>query len=711
MAKKKKKRQSRTKSKRSMRLKLKQKTVYSIVQIFFISLAALVIVSFLRQGLILIYLNDFLIAYFSWTTIFLPFIFLSSGLLVSKFKTPLAQPNVVVGGVLAFISLVAISSAGKLGTIAWEGLSALLTPAGAFIVLLGTSLMGVIVLFNTSLDQVIKVLVGLYKQYIVRGSLPSPKNATKVFKSEKKDIKVLGGDDNDKRPEPKVNEPPKIVSETKDSDSIPSVSGDLEEKLVSNVPGEEKVWKLPPLSLLNDSAGGKADRGDIKGNAAVIEQTLDSFGITARVVEVNLGPAVTQYAIEVALGTKLSKITALERDLALALAAPTGTIRIEAPIPGRSLVGIELPNKSPEFVNFKKMMESDSIKSAESKLTMALGLDVSGKPVASNLGKMPHLLIAGQTGSGKSVCINTILSTILFRSSPSEVKFILVDPKRVELTNYNDIPHLLTPVIVEPKKVVSALRWLMSEMDRRYKLFAQAGSRNIDSYNEMSGFQALPYIVLVVDELADVMLFSPAEVEDSITRLAQMSRATGIHMILATQRPSVDVITGLIKANIPARIAFAVSSQVDSRVILDGQGAEKLLGKGDMLYLPPESAKPTRIQGAFISDRETNALTSFLRNQGVKPQYTEEVVDMPKPGSTVVNGVEEEVDELFKEAVEIVVQYGRASASLLQRRLSVGYARAARIVDQLEAAGVITSKDGSKPRDVLIKNVDEIFSK
>lgn len=703
---KKKKKKTRAKSKRSMRLKLKEKTMYSIVQVFFISLAALVIVSFLRQGLILVYLNDFLISYFSWTTIFLPFIFLSFGLLVSKFKTPLAQPNVVVGGLLAFISIVSVTSAGVIGEMAWEGLAALITPAGAFIVLLGTALIGVIVLFNTSLDHVIKVLVAQYKQYIVKGSLPKPSTATvgQVFRNDKKDLKVLGGDADDKRPEPKVNAPPEIVSSDKKE-------GDLEEKLVSNVPGEDKVWKLPPLSLLNDSAGGKADRGDIKGNAAIIEQTLDSFGITARVVEVNLGPAVTQYAIEVALGTKLSKITALERDLALALAAPTGTIRIEAPIPGRSLVGIELPNKSPEFVNFKKMMDSNSIKPTDSKLTVALGLDVSGKPISTNLGKMPHLLIAGQTGSGKSACINAILSSILFRSSPSEVKFILVDPKRVELTNYNDIPHLLAPVIVEPDKVVSALRWLMSEMDRRYKLFAQAGVRNIDGYNEMSGFQALPYIVLVVDELADVMLFAPAEVEDSVTRLAQMSRATGIHMILATQRPSVDVITGLIKANIPARIAFAVSSQVDSRVILDGQGAEKLLGKGDMLYLPPESAKPSRIQGAFISDKETNDLTSFLRNQGVKPQYTEEVIAMPKPGATMIDGVAEEVDELFKEAVETVVQYDRASASLLQRRLSVGYARAARIVDQLEAAGVIGPQDGSKPRDVLIQNADEVLSK
>jgi len=396
--------------------------------------------------------------------------------------------------------------------------------------------------------------------------------------------------------------------------------------------------------------------------------------------------------------------------LALALAAPTGTIRIEAPIPGRSLVGIELPNRSAEFVPLKKMIESDTMKENHSKLAVSLGLDVSGKAFTADIGRMPHVLIAGQTGSGKSVCINSFLGSILFRASPSEVKLILVDPKRVELTAYNGIPHLLTPVIVEPEKVISALRWLMAEMDRRYKLFAQAGARNIDSYNEMSGFQALPYIILFIDELADIMLYSPVEVEDAITRIAQMSRATGIHMVLATQRPSVDIITGLIKANIPCRIAFAVSSQVDSRVILDTQGAEKLLGKGDMLYLPPEQAKPIRIQGAFISDREISKVVNFLKNQGIKVQYTEEVTKMTKSGIAPVPGIDGDVDELFNQAVKEICQYERASASLLQRRLSIGYARAARLIDQLEAAGIVGPKDGSKPREVILQNAEEFFA-
>lgn len=675
-------------TRRIFKVKLKRATVFSIAQVIFFSLAGLTVISFSRRGLILVRLNDILIHYFAWTTIFLPFVFLSFGFLLSKLRTPLSQPNVLVGNLLFFLSIATLTRAGALGKAFWEGIASLVTSVGAFIVLLGTTIVGLIVLFNTSIDQVVS-LVGQFLEE-VRRYLLGEREERKTL--ARKEMRVSGGQPTPSKGTPKV-----------------APKEQLSPKLVSNVPGEEKVWKYPSLDILTDTETGKADRGDIKGNAAIIEQTLESFGITARVVEVNLGPAVTQYALEVALGTKLSKITALERDLALALAAPTGTIRIEAPIPGRSLVGIELPNRSPEFVPLKKMIEADALQELDSKLAVVLGLDVSGRPIVADLARMPHVLIAGQTGAGKSVCINTFLSTLLFRAAPSEVKIILVDPKRVELTNYNGIPHLLTPVIIEPDKVLSALRWVLTEMDRRYKLFSQAGVRNIDGYNEVSGFQALPYIVVVVDELADIMLYSLTEVEDTITRIAQMSRATGIHMVLSTQRPSVDVITGLIKANIPCRIAFAVASQVDSRVILDMQGAEKLLGRGDMLYLPPEQAKPIRIQGAFVSDKEISQLVSFLKNQGVTPQYTEEVTSMPKPGATVVPGVDGEFDELFRDAVEVVCQYDRASASLLQRRLSIGYARAARIIDQLEAAGVVGPPEGSKPREVLIQSAEDVL--
>ena len=693
------KKKSRRTDKRAYKLKLKPQTMFSIAQAIFFALAALIIISFSRSGLILVRFNDLMMEVFGFATIFLPFIFLSFAFLLSKIKIPLAQPNVIVGSILVFLSLAGLGKSGNLGLVFWDGVSTLVTPIGATIIFLGIIMTGLIILFNTSFDQVFKVLssffstVGLY--------IFGQKSAGGGRILARKDFKISGSSATSTAPI--INTPKPI--------SVATSREPLEEKLISNVKGEETIWKYPPLDLLSGDQIGKVDRGDINGNADIIEKTLESFGITANIVEVNLGPAVTQYAIQVALGTKLSKITALERDLALALSAPTGAIRIEAPIPGRNLVGIELPNRSPEFVPLKRILESDEMSLKKSKLAVTLGLDVSGKPIIADIGKMPHVLIAGQTGSGKSVCVNTFLASILFRASPSEVKFIMVDPKRVELTGYNDIPHLLSPVIVDTGKVLSALRWLTREMDRRYELFASAGARNIDTYNEMSGFQALPYIVLLIDELADVMLLSPVEVEDAITRIAQMSRAVGIHMVLATQRPSVNVITGLIKANIPTRIAFAVSSQIDSRVIMDTQGAEKLLGKGDMLYLPPDQAKPARIQGAFVNDEEIKKLVNFIKNQGVPVQYTDEVTTQTKSGKAAIPGVTGETDNLFAEAVKAVCQYDRASASLLQRSLSIGYARAARVIDQLQDAGVIAPSDGSsKPREVLIKNADEFLA-
>ncbi len=679
-------------------LNIKSEVIFSIIQIGVFALAGLILVSFSRQGSALVGVNDTLVNYLGWSSILLPFILISLGFLMSKLKTPLGQPNVLIGTILFFVSISALTRAGYFGRQAWLGVVALVTPVGAFILLLAAAVVGLVVLFNTSFDKVLEFLAAALRQ--IRKILVGDEGvkARPGSFTGKKELKVTGGDASG---EPKRDLRARPVAEA------PKEA--LTAQLVSNMPGADQSWKYPSANILTARDAGHADRGDIRDNAHTIEETLESFGITARVVEVNQGPAVTQYALEVALGTKLSKITALERDLALALAAPTGTIRIEAPIPGRSLVGIELPNRSPEFVPIKKMIVSEEMQNHPSKLAVALGFDVAGKPVIADIARMPHVLIAGQTGSGKSICLNVFMASLLFRASPSEVKFILVDPKRVELTGYNDIPHLLSPVIVEPDKVISALRWTISEMDRRYKLFAQAGVRNIDGYNQMSGFQALPYIIFVVDELADVMLAAPVEVEEAITRIAQMSRATGIHMVLATQRPSVDVITGLIKANIPCRIAFAVSSQVDSRVILDGQGAEKLLGKGDMLYLAPDQARAKRIQGAFVTDSDTKALIDFIKQQGVMPQYTEEVTTMEKQGRNAVAGVEGDADDLFKSAVEVVCQYDRASASLLQRRLSIGYARAARILDQLEAAGVVSAADGSKPRDVLVQNSADVF--
>lgn len=655
------------------RLKFKKTTLYSFSSITLFILAGIIILSFSRQGTFLGKLFNLLVYYFGWGVLFLPFLMIVAGLMLARLQWRISRPNVFVGSLLLSISLIGLTQAGLVGFEIWQSLGVLISSLGAFLVLLGFIFIGFVVTFNTSLEEMLLLLAKVVR--VFRKFPPRPKF-------------------------------PKVEIPTKPKE-FPRPQRELGVELVSNLPTEGQIWEYPSLSLLAETVSGKADRGDIKKNAEIIEKTLESFGIAARVAEVNFGPAVTQYTLEIALGTKLSKITALSNDLALALAAPTGQIRIEAPIPGRSLVGVEVPNRTPEFVALKQMLTSEKMKKAKSKLTVALGLDVSGEPLVADIGRMPHVLIAGSTGSGKSVCINSFIATILYQATPAEVKFILIDPKRVELTQYNGIPHLLTPVIIEPDKVLSALRWAISEMDRRYKLFAEVGARNIDGYNELSGFAALPYIVIFVDELADIIFYSPAEVEDAVCRIAQMARATGIHLIISTQRPSVDVITGLIKANIPCRIAFNVSSQVDSRVIIDMPGAEKLLGRGDMLYIPPDQAKPTRIQGTFVSEPEIQRIIGFLKKTGVAPQYTEEVIRMPtgiKPGIT---GEVEETDELFADAVKVIRQYDRASASLLQRRLKVGYARAARIIDQLERVGIIGPAEGAKPREVNLRAAEE----
>ena len=678
---------ARGRRKKAFKLKLKKQTLYTISSVLLFSLAAIIVFSFSRQGIFLEKLFSLLSYYFGWGVIFLPFLLVTSGLMLARLQLKITRPNVFVGAVILSIALIGLARTGIIGDQIWYRLSVLISGFGALFVLLGFVFIGFVVLFNTSLEEIIlflaKIFSGIYQV--------------------KEGIKKVS------RRHQFAHEPEMKISKSKKEFPRPKMEKkELTPALGSNLPTEDRVWEFPPLSLLADTVGGKANRGDIKKNADIVEKTLESFGITARVAEVNLGPAVTQYALEIALGTKLSKITTLSNDLALALAAPTGQIRIEAPVPGRSLVGIEVPNRSAEFVTLKKMLTSEQMKKTKSKLAVALGLNVSGESVVDDLGRMPHVLIAGATGSGKSVCINSFIATMLFRASPTEVKFILVDPKRVELTQYNGVPHLLTPVIVDPEKVISALKWAISEMDHRYKLFAEVGVRNIGAYNELSGFAALPYIMVIIDELADIILFAPAEVEDAICRIAQMARATGIHLIVSTQRPSVDVITGLIKANIPCRIAFNVSSQVDSRVIIDMPGAEKLLGRGDMLYIPPDQAKPTRIQGTFVSEPEIQKLINFLKKTGMTPQYTEEVTRMSIKRVKV--GEEEERDELFEDAVRTVCRYDRASASLLQRRLKVGYARAARIIDQLERIGIVGPADGSKPREVLIKNSEEYLA-
>lgn len=454
-----------------------------------------------------------------------------------------------------------------------------------------------------------------------------------------------------------------------------------------------------PFSLL-ESRSGKPTSGDIKANQETIKKTLANFGILVEMAEINVGPTVTQYTFRPAEGVKLSRVVNLSNDLALALAAHP--IRIEAPIPGRSLVGIEVPNKQAAKVTMFEILSSKAFKKRESNLSIALGKDVSGQPYFGRIDKMPHLLIAGATGSGKSVCINSLIISLLYQNSPDDLKFILVDPKRVELPIYNNIPYLLTPVITDVKKTINALKWTIIEMEKRFELLSKVHKRNIEIYNQTAK-EKLPYIVFIIDELADLMSVASSDIENGIVRLAQMARAVGIHLVLATQRPSVEVITGLIKANIPGRIAFSVSSLIDSRTILDESGAEKLVGRGDMLYLGPEFSKPKRIQGVFLSDKEIKNIVDYIKDQG-EAEYVDAVVEK-QSGSGIASGSfgsDDDGDNLLPEAKEVIVQSGKASASLLQRRLKIGYARAARILDLLEDQGVIGPADGAKPREVYL---------
>ena len=469
---------------------------------------------------------------------------------------------------------------------------------------------------------------------------------------------------------------------------------------------ENDFYKLPTFQLLSpppehDQSG---EYKVIQGNAKKLEQTFQSFGVKARVTQVHLGPAVTKYEVMPDVGVKVSKIVSLQDDLALALAAKD--IRIEAPIPGKSAIGIEVPNSEIAIVTLREVLESKENNKPEAKLLIGFGRDITGQAKLAELNKMPHLLVAGSTGSGKSVCINGIIVSILMRATPKEVKMMMIDPKMVELNVYNGIPHLLAPVVTDPRKAAQGLQKVVSEMERRYDLFSHTGTRNIEGYNEYIDHHnlehkekqsKLPYIVVIVDELADLMMVAPGEVEDSITRLAQMARAAGIHLILATQRPSVDVITGIIKANIPSRIAFAVSSAVDSRTILDMGGAERLLGRGDMLFLPAGASKPTRVQGAFLSDAEVQAVVDYVISQQ-KAQYEEAMIPTDEP----MQELPDDKDALYDEAVQLVMDMQSASVSMLQRKFRIGYARAARIMDQMEMRGVVSPPDGSKPRQVLM---------
>ena len=530
----------------------------------------------------------------------------------------------------------------------------------------------------------------------------------KKYKHDADDIEPVNFTKNKKEADPDVLENNLFKQEEEQKEDKTKEVLQLEHAMAVEI---EENYEYPPLELL-----GKPSQKTLKGGAkaladtaARLQKTLYSFGVSAKVENVSVGPAITRYELKPAEGVRVSKIANLADDIALNLAAET--IRIEAPIPGKQAVGIEVPNKEKQSVHLREVLESDAFQNNKSKLSIALGKDIAGNAQIADIAKMPHVLIAGSTGSGKSVCINTIITSIIYNAKPSEVKLVMVDPKVVELSVYNGIPHLLIPVVTDPKKAAGALAWAVQEMDNRYELFAKKGVRDLSGYNHAVEKEPelgkLPQIVIIVDELADLMMVAAKDVEESICRLAQKARAAGMHLVIATQRPSVDVITGLIKANVPSRIAFAVSSQVDSRTILDSVGAEKLLGKGDMLFFPAGAPKPSRVQGAFVSDEEVEKIVDFVKSNGTAT-YSEDILESIEKNNKTEKELaaeqadDDETDPFLMDAIQTVVETGQASTSFIQRRFKVGYARAGRIIDQMEERGVISGYQGSKPREVLM---------
>ncbi len=707
-----------------VKVKINSKTIFNILGFFLIALALILLISYVNlffpalggRGILLKRVNELLMEKFGGLSILLPFVvLLFAGHFFNTKKLRFIKPNITIGIGTIFVSLFILFQTGTWGKLLFDLLALYISGPGTFLVLLILFVIGLILFLDTSIDvfflgvfNLAKTVVNFFKEYVFKGLLSRSTNKNNEKKGESKEQEFI----KDQRvfEKPSLKAPPTASIRPIQTSSSSNSNKDFIVQPLSQT--ASSTWVFPPLNLLTDVKQAEADRGDVNHNADVIEKTLDSFGIRARVAEINYGPAVTQYALEITQGTKLSKITSLSNDLALALAASTGQVRIEAPIPGRSLVGMEIPNNRPQIVTLKSLLADPIFTKSNDPLLVPLGLDVSGKPVAASISKMPHCLIAGTTGSGKSVILNAWISTFLFRTRPEELRLILVDPKRVEMTSYNNIPHLLTEVIVDTEKTLQALKWTVKEMESRYKLFATAGAKNIEGYNVIEGVEKKPYIIFVIDELADLMIFAPGDVEGYITRIAQMARATGIHLVLATQRPSVDVITGLMKANIPTRLAFNVSSMIDSRVIIDMPGAEKLLGKGDMLFLPPDQAKPRRIQGPYITEKEASQLVKFIRSQGPEVHYTEEITEGTEDSFPMLSGLNipgkaSDRDPLFNQAVQIISTFDKASASLLQRRLKIGYARAARVLDELEAAGLVSPAEGSKPREVMKRPVQQ----
>ena len=743
------------KKKFKLRFNAKPDTVRSIVSLLFLALFLVSLISFFAPDYeINSKIQHFLNLYFGKSSFLIPFIFGSFGILFfDRIDARFKQARIFIGLFLLLFSLSAVlhvfiseensyevalagKGGGLIGYRISNALSSGISITGAVVLIFLGILGSVFLIFNLSLNNIADFLAkigltDLFKKIFSKKERAAGEPEIEVdtssvltvddYKEDKKTPAFAEAHPSESREPSQVSifeviqpqaEPLSDIKHI-DNGSVDTLAPVSLIKASPAIPSD-RIWEYPPDNLLAEPPVRVVDTSELDKRVKIIKETLKSFSIDVDIdmENVKVGSSVTQYALRPKSVTNIAKIATLQGNIALALASPTGTVRIEAPIPGKSLIGIEVPNTKRTMVYFKSLITSPTMKNAPSKLSVALGEDVAGRVVAYDIGKMPHLLIAGTTGSGKSIFIHNLLFSILFRTTPQEVKFILIDPKRVELIVYDGIPHLLTPVVTDMEKAPSVFRWAVEEMERRYKLFEKARVRDIGTYNEKSGIQVMPYIVIVVDELGDIMIQDPAGVEKNIIRLAQMGRATGVHLVLAVQRPSTDVITGLIKANIPCRVAFQVLNQIDSRVIIDQPGAEKLLGKGDMLFVPPDTMKPVRLQGAFISEKETADLVNFLKNQGVAPDYREEVLSMPSvtsKGGVVKSSWGDDVDdELFDKAVTIVVSAKKASSSLLQRKLSIGFARAAKLVDMMEERGIVGQEmGGSRGREVLIDDIPE----
>jgi len=699
---------------------LEPETKQWIAIIFFVALALLLLLSiFGMAGSLGAKINAFLASAFGWSRIFLPIVFIIIAAVIYKPAKITFRAINYVGIAMFFLCFNALihtialgtknfsaanlaEAGGLIGFIVAKPFLDLLNFWGAVVVLLALTITSILFILNSHLN------------YFIRAGAWIKELALKIFspfvnlfsrddenEDEEEDEEDEEGDEEGEEesgegsaPEPSFAT--KIIKTTIQKKQKPA------EEIPSPPPRRVRAKIDIPLDLL-ESAAGKPTAGDIKANQEIIKRTLANFGIEVTMGDVSVGPTVAQYTLKPAEGVKLTRITSLNNDLALALAAHP--IRIEAPIPKKSLVGIEVPNQSVAMVRLRQILDSKEFKNRRDNMYISLGKDVAGRPHLADITKMPHMLVAGSTGSGKSVCLNSIIMSLLYQNSPDELKFILVDPKRVELPVYNGLPHLLTPVITDVQKTVNALKWALREMDKRFDILSKAGVRDIGTYNAKNQ-EKLPYIVIIIDELADLMVAAAADVETAIIRLAQMSRAVGIHLVVATQRPSVNVITGLIKANIPARIAFAVASQMDSRTILDSSGAEKLLGRGDMLYTSADLSSPVRLQGAFVTEDEIKRVTDFIKDKYEPASYDIEVTEKTGLGGAVFDA-DGDSDPMLPEAVKVIFESKKASASLLQRRLKVGYARAARLLDLLEEQGVIGPADGAKPRDLLIGSYAE----